>query len=176
MAFGSPYTREELIGADLRWLLTVDVGGHVHRFSTQQITVAADSDGVPPQIRFESGLLPAEYSTELVPFEGGEVSAAVDLDGIDLRKFGSAGQVRAAMICLKFGKLTLLQEARGETPLLLMDDFDSDLDERRAKAVANFLNEGGFQAIVATSKEEMTDRLGVAFESIHVSDGRVSAT
>ena len=100
----------------------------------------------------------------------------VDLDGIDLRKFGSAGQVRAAMICLKFGKLTLLQEARGETPLLLMDDFDSDLDERRAKAVANFLNEGGFQAIVATSKEEMTDRLGVAFESIHVSDGRVSAT
>ena len=96
----------------------------------------------------------------------------VDLDGIDLRRFGSAGQVRAAMISLKFGKLTLLEQARGETPILLMDDFDSDLDERRAAAVASFLHEGGFQAIVATSKEEMTERLTVDFERVRVHGGR----
>ena len=96
----------------------------------------------------------------------------VELDGVDLRRFGSAGQVRGAMIALKFGKLNLLQQARGETPLLLMDDFDSDLDERRASAVAGFLNDGGFQAIVATSKEEMTDRLGANFAKIRVRGGR----
>jgi DNA replication and repair protein RecF len=97
---------------------------------------------------------------------------AVDLDTVDLRRFGSAGQVRGAMIALKFGKLKLLQEARGETPLLLMDDFDSDLDERRASAVAGFLNEGGFQALVATSKEDMTDRLDVDFARIKVHGGQ----
>ncbi len=96
----------------------------------------------------------------------------VELDGVDLRRFGSAGQVRGAMIALKFGKLDLLQQARGETPLLLMDDFDSDLDERRATAVAGFLNDGGFQALVATSKEEMTDRLGVDFAKIRIQGGR----
>jgi DNA replication and repair protein RecF len=96
----------------------------------------------------------------------------IELDGVDLRRFGSAGQVRGAMIALKFGKLNLLQEARGETPLLLMDDFDSDLDERRATAVAGFLNDGGFQALVATSKEEMTDRLGVDFAKIRIHGGR----
>ncbi len=96
----------------------------------------------------------------------------VELDGVDLRRFGSAGQVRGAMISLKFGKLNLLQQARGETPLLLMDDFDSDLDERRATAVAGFLNDGGFQVLVATSKEEMTDRLGVDFAKIRIKGGR----
>jgi len=96
----------------------------------------------------------------------------IALDGVDLRRFGSAGQVRGAMIALKFGKLNLLQQARGETPLLLMDDFDSDLDERRATAVAGFLNAGGFQALVATSKEEMTDRLGVDFAKIRIKGGR----
>ncbi len=97
---------------------------------------------------------------------------SIELDGVDLRRFGSAGQVRGAMISLKFGKLSLLRKARGETPLLLMDDFDSDLDERRATAVAGFLSDGGFQALVATSKEEMTDRLGVDFAKIRIKGGR----
>ena len=99
----------------------------------------------------------------------------ITLDGVDLRKFGSAGQVRGAMISLKFGKIKLLQEARGETPLFLMDDFDTDLDERRARAVAGFLNEGGFQALVATSKEEMTDRLGVDLAKIRIHGGAVES-
>jgi DNA replication and repair protein RecF len=96
---------------------------------------------------------------------------ALRLDGVDLRKFGSAGQVRGAMIALKFGKIRLLHQARGETPVFLMDDFDSDLDERRAKAVAGFLSEGGFQALVATSKEAMTDRLDVDLARIRVHGG-----
>ena len=48
-------------------------------------------------------------------------------------------------------------------PLFLMDDFDSDLDEVRAGALANSPQQGGFQALVATSKEGMAERIGVAF-------------
>ena len=33
---------------------------------------------------------------------------SVELEGVDLRRFGSAGQVRSAMIALKLGKLSLL--------------------------------------------------------------------
>lgn len=97
----------------------------------------------------------------------------VDLEGVDLRRFGSAGQVRAAMIALKLGKLSLLGEDRGESPIFLMDDFDSDLDEVRASALAAYLHEGGFQALVATSKEGMAGRLGVPFERLIMSDGSV---
>jgi DNA replication and repair protein RecF len=95
----------------------------------------------------------------------------VELDGIDLRKYGSAGQVRASMVGLKLSKLSLLREAHGEPPLFLMDDFDTDLDEIRAAAVADFLRHGGFQALVATSKETLVGRLGVAAELLRMSEG-----
>ena len=90
---------------------------------------------------------------------------------LDLRRFGSAGQVRGAMIALKFGKLQLLQTARGETPLLLMDDFDSDLDETRISALADFLHQGGFQTLVATSKEAQVSRIDVSFMKLRMDDG-----
>ncbi len=95
----------------------------------------------------------------------------VELDGIDLRKFGSAGQLRASMIALKLGKLSLFHQERGEAPLFLMDDFDTDLDEKRAAALAAFLTERGSQVVLATSKEEMVERLGVSCTRIRIDDG-----
>jgi len=97
----------------------------------------------------------------------------VELDGIDLRKFGSAGQVRGAMVALKLAKLTRLQEEREESPIFLMDDFDSDLDEEKAEILANYLHESRFQTVVATSKEAMIQRLQVPFRKVLVRDGRV---
>jgi DNA replication and repair protein RecF len=96
----------------------------------------------------------------------------VKLGKIDLRRFGSAGQVRASMIALKLSKLCIVQKARGEAPLFLMDDFDSDLDETRVGALAAFLQDGGFQALVATSKEALADRLEVTFMKVRMDDGR----
>ena len=75
------------------------------------------------------------------------------------------------MIALKLGKLEMLRELRGESPLFLLDDFDSDLDEARAAALAGYLRQGGFQALVATSKEGIADRFGVSFAKVIVEEG-----
>lgn len=99
----------------------------------------------------------------------------VTLEGADLRRFGSAGQHRAAMIALCAGKLGLLSEERGEAPLFLMDDFDSDLDEDRTKSLVEFLRDGGFQAIMATSKDGFVNRLGVPFHRIKMEGGLARA-
>jgi len=99
----------------------------------------------------------------------------VELEGVDLRRYGSAGQVRAAMVALKLGKLALLHQEMGEAPLFLMDDFDSHLDEVRAAALADFLHQEGFQTLVATSKEGLADRFGVAFEKVLMENGRARA-
>ena len=79
------------------------------------------------------------------------------------------------MIALKLGKLSYLKEERGEAPLFLMDDFDSDLDEVRAGGLAEYLQRGDFQALVATSKEGMTDRFEVTFAKLVVDEGVVRA-
>jgi DNA replication and repair protein RecF len=96
----------------------------------------------------------------------------VELDGNDLRHAGSAGQVRSAMVGLKLGKLSLLRERRREAPVFLMDDFDSDLDDVRVQALAEHLSGEGIQAIVATSKASLVDRLGVSSKKVVVEDGR----
>jgi DNA replication and repair protein RecF len=96
---------------------------------------------------------------------------AVELNGVDLRRFGSAGQVRAAMISLKLGKLSLLGSERGEAPLFLMDDFDTDLDDTRMEALAGYLSRAGSQAVVATSKEDWIGRLEAAEMELRIESG-----
>ena len=78
------------------------------------------------------------------------------------------------MIALKLGKLSLFREASGNTPLFLMDDLDTDLDEVRASALADFLRDGGFQALVATSKETLSGRLDAAESKLRMVSGVVT--
>ncbi len=97
----------------------------------------------------------------------------VELDGVDLRRFGSAGQVRAAMIALKLGKLSLLRAERGEAPVFLMDDFDTDLDEARMAALIDHLKDAGLQSVVATSKETWAARIVGAELKLRMNEGEV---
>ncbi len=99
----------------------------------------------------------------------------VELDGVDLHRFGSAGQVRAAMITLKLGKLSLLRAERGEAPVFLMDDFDTDLDEARMAAVIDHLADAGLQSVVATSKDTWAGRIVAAELKLRMIEGEAQA-
>ena len=48
--------------------------------------------------------------------------------------FGSQGQQRTAVLTLKLCELEIVREEIGETPILLLDDFMSELDEKRRKS------------------------------------------
>lgn len=68
--------------------------------------------------------------------------------------FGSQGQQRTAILTLKLCELNIVKEEIGETPILLLDDFMSELDEKRRK---NFLeNIKGNQVILTC-----TDRINI---------------
>jgi DNA replication and repair protein RecF len=99
----------------------------------------------------------------------------IELDDVELRRFGSSGQVRLAVVALSLAQLSLLQEDKGEASLFLMDDFDSDLDDTRTSALATYLHRGGFQGLVATSKGDLAGRLPVPLRMVRVDDGTVHA-
>ena len=48
--------------------------------------------------------------------------------------FGSQGQQRTTTLTLKLCELKIITEEIGETPILLLDDFMSELDENRRKS------------------------------------------
>ena len=59
----------------------------------------------------------------------------------DIRKYGSQGQKKTAAICLKLSELDIIKEKNNETPVLLLDDVFSELDEKRQKLlVSNIKN------------------------------------
>jgi DNA replication and repair protein RecF len=57
------------------------------------------------------------------------------LDGHDAIIYGSRGQQRTVALALKLAEVELMRGETGETPVLLLDDILSELDERRGRHV-----------------------------------------
>ncbi len=57
----------------------------------------------------------------------------IKLNGTDVRTYGSQGQQRTAALSIKLSELALLNDDRGEPPVLLLDDVFSELDDSRQR-------------------------------------------
>ncbi len=54
-------------------------------------------------------------------------------NGIDIRQYGSQGQQRTCALSLKLSEISIIEKARGEKPVLLLDDVLSELDSDRQR-------------------------------------------
>ena len=77
--------------------------------------------------------------------------------GRSLRRFGSQGQQRAALLSLLFAERAALLEARRVTPLLLLDDVMSELDPGRRDLLVGRLGDGGQVLITAADEESVPE-------------------
>ena len=64
----------------------------------------------------------------------------LSLDGRDARTFASQGQQRSCALALKLAEASLIEKATGESPVTLLDDVMSELDEGRQKFILNYLD------------------------------------
>ena len=94
----------------------------------------------------------------------------VTFDGHDIRKFGSAGQQRSALLLLQLANISVYHATRGEYPLFLLDDIDAELDYKRIGKLLDFLK-GKSQTFVTTSKESFVERFGGGAAIIKVVNG-----
>lgn len=93
-------------------------------------------------------------------------------DGRSLRRYGSQGQQRIALLALLFAEREALRTARQALPLMLLDDVMSELDPGRRLSLVEMLGEGG-QALITTTEFEHVP--GSASErAIEVSEGVAS--
>jgi DNA replication and repair protein RecF len=75
--------------------------------------------------------------------------------GRSLRRFGSQGQQRAALLALLFAEREALLAARRVTPLLLLDDVMSELDPGRRERLVEQIGDGGQVLITAADEESV---------------------
>lgn len=99
----------------------------------------------------------------------------IQVDGKDIRQYGSQGEQRTAALALRVAEFTLLNKLFGEPPVLLLDDILSELDRTRRAALLDHLAPIA-QVIVTTTD---VDAVGLPahahVQQYHVSLGGIEA-
>ena len=84
----------------------------------------------------------------------------ISVDGVDIRAYGSQGQQRTAALSMKLAEMKLLTKVLGTSPILLLDDVFSELDQSRRKRLIDALD--GFQSIITTTdKTDFDERVNI---------------
>ncbi|HSQ21063.1 MAG TPA: DNA replication and repair protein RecF [Blastocatellia bacterium] len=78
-------------------------------------------------------------------------------DGREVARFGSAGQQRSALLLLDLAQVSIYNSIYEESPVLLIDDIDAELDRGRIEALLSEL-EGRTQTVISTSRRAIANR------------------
>ena len=67
----------------------------------------------------------------------------------ELSAFGSRGEQRTAVFCLKLAEMEFITQKTGQRPVLLLDDIFSELDHQRRKRLLEVIPQQ--QTIITTT-------------------------
>lgn len=71
----------------------------------------------------------------------------------EAKAFGSQGQQRTIVLALKLGELELIHETTGKTPIVLLDDVFSELDEERSSFLFKLLGRLNAQIFITSTRQ-----------------------
>lgn len=78
----------------------------------------------------------------------------LELGGLNLRKYGSQGQIKSSLIALKLAEYKYLQKHTSKNPFLLLDDIFEKIDEERAQVLTQIIKNDNFGQIFITDTNE----------------------
>lgn len=88
------------------------------------------------------------------------------LEENDIKRFGSQGQKRTAVLSLKMSELELLKKKTGRKPIFLLDDVLSELDINRQRSLINELT--NIQTLITCTHIEDTIKDISSFKAIEL--------
>jgi DNA replication and repair protein RecF len=77
----------------------------------------------------------------------------IKMGGNPARAFGSQGEIRSLVLAMRLTEVELYKNVRGLDPLLLIDDFSSELDAFRRKYLLDYLISSGSQVFLTTTED-----------------------
>ena len=95
------------------------------------------------------------------------------LDGVDMGTFASRGQARTLALTLRLAEATYLASARGDGPVVLLDDILSELDSSRQRRVLETATRYDQTLITTTEAEHVGRHLGTGPAYMQVVEGKV---
>ncbi len=93
----------------------------------------------------------------------------VYINGKNINLYGSQGQFRTAILSLKLSELYVIYDEIGEYPILLLDDFMSELDEKRRRKFVENITDA--QVILTGTHKLILENF--SYNIYNVKDGQV---
>lgn len=99
-----------------------------------------------------------------------------DIEDNNLREFGSQGQQKMAIIALKLSEIEVFKNFKQTSPIILLDDVFSDLDNTKKNNLLNHI-QGDMQVIITTTDLDSIDKkLLSKAKLIHIENGQIKKT
>ena len=98
-----------------------------------------------------------EMKTGITPVGPHRDEFVFKINDLDLRKYASQGQHKTFLIALKMGEFYYLKERCHETPIVLLDDIFSELDEKRSGKLLKFVETLNQTFITTTNPRLFTE-------------------
>lgn len=95
----------------------------------------------------------------------------IRINGTDVRTYGSQGQKRTAALSMKLAEVEMMQEQTGHSPILLLDDVMSELDERRQLFLVDCIEK--HQTVITCTGVEDSIRKMANARIFRVKEGRI---
>lgn len=95
----------------------------------------------------------------------------IDVNNKNSRIYCSQGQQRSVALAMNIAILEEIEQRSGKTPLLLLDDVMSELDEKRQKYLFDIIN--GKQTVITTTEKTKFLDSGKDISYIHIKNGKV---
>jgi DNA replication and repair protein RecF len=101
-----------------------------------------------------------------------------EMDGYQLKKFGSQGQQKSFLIALKLAQFEIIYDDKGFKPILLMDDIFDKLDDHRIEKLTQMIEHHEFgQVFMTDARPERTnhflEKLNIDRRIIAVESGKL---
>ena len=95
------------------------------------------------------------------------------LNGIDA-KYGSQGQQRSLILSLKLAEIQLIKDVTRESPILLLDDVMSELDNQRQTRLLEAIS-GDIQTFLTTTSLDHLQDLQVDLQVFNIHQGTITS-
>lgn len=91
----------------------------------------------------------------------------LEIDNKNILLYGSQGQIRCAVLALKFSEIPIFKNILGVSPILLLDDIFSELDINKKNSLIEFIP-NDIQTIITTTDLNMIDKKILKNSDIYV--------
>jgi DNA replication and repair protein RecF len=134
-----------------------------------------ESNGEAPHInevaRIFSEARDKELSQQRVLVGPHRDDLGIELFGKDSRAFASQGQSRSIVLAMKLALIELIEVQRGDTPIVLLDDVDSELDSVRREAIFGAIFEKPRQIFITATELRLPQELAAKVSQLLELDG-----